>query len=130
MVPQTVVEVRMSSAEVNWWTFENSPFEERRFSNAWLLALATYGVGDIVTTIALLYFIPSFTEANPMVRFAIENFGGGGFLALKLLVFYACLGITIWAGLLAKDKLMFYGPPLVLALFGAVVTLFNLSLMF
>lgn len=120
----------MSTADVDWVTFENAPFEEDRFSAAWLLALATYGVGDIVTTIALLYFMPAFTEANPMVRFAIENFGGGGFLALKLLVFYACLGIAIWAGLLAKDKLMFYGPPLVLALFGAVVTLFNLSLMF
>lgn len=120
----------MSTAEVNWVTFENSPFGERRFSTAWLLALATYGVGDIVTTIALLYFVPAFTEANPVVRFAIESFGGGGFLALKLLVFYACLGIAIWAGLLAKDKLMFYGPPVVLALFGAVVTLFNLQLLF
>ena len=120
----------MSTAEVNWVTFENAPFAERSFSNAWLLALATYGVGDIVTTIALLYFMPAFTEANPMVRFAIESFGGGGFLALKLLVFYACLGITIWAGLLAKDKLMFYGPPLALAVFGTATTLFNLSLMF
>ena len=120
----------MSTAEINWFTFENAPFAERSFSNAWLLALATYGVGDVVTTIALLYFVPEFTEANPVVRFAIESFGGGGFLALKLLVFYACLGIAIWAGLMAKDKLMFYGPPMVLAAFGALVTIFNLTLLF
>lgn len=121
----------MSTADgpVNWVTFENAPFSSDSFSNVWLAALATYGVGDVVTTIALIYFVPLTTEANPVIRVAIETFGGGGFLALKLLVFYGCIAISIWAGLLVKDRLMFYGPPLVLAVFGGVTTLFNLALM-
>lgn len=130
MTPCRILLARMSTAEVNWVTFENAPFGERRFSNVWLLALATYGVGDVVTTIAMLYFVPALTEANPVVRFAIDTFGVGGFLALKLLVMYACLGIAIWAGLQARDRLMFYGPPVVLAVFGAFATLFNLHLLF
>lgn len=115
--------------EVNWFTFENAAFSPGSFRAAWLLALASYGVGDVVTTIALVYFVPLATEANPAVRFAIESFGGGGFLALKLLVFYLCIGISLWGGLLDSDRLLFYGPPVVLAVFGAITTLFNLAVM-
>jgi len=119
----------MSTADVNWFTFENAPFSRESFATVWLLALATYGVGDVVTTIAMVYFVPATTEANPVVRTAITTFGGGGFLALKLLVFYACIGVSLRAGLLDRDKLLFYGPPLVLAAVGAVTTAFNLALM-
>jgi hypothetical protein len=120
----------MATADVNWFTFENAPFSTDWFNTAWLAALATYGVGDVVTTIALVYFVPLTTEANPAVRVAIETFGGGGFLALKLLVFYLCIAISLWGGLLDRDRLLFYGPPLILAVFGAATTVLNLALMF
>ncbi|MBV0901877.1 hypothetical protein [Haloarcula salina] len=120
----------MASAEANWLTLEGSSFSERSFSGAWLLALGTYGVGDIVTTIAIVYFVPMFTEANPAVRWAIESFGGGGFLALKLLVIYCCIGVSIWGGVLDEDPLLYYGPPALLTAMGLAVTWLNLGLLF
>ena len=119
----------METVEANWLTLEHSPFDIDSFSSVWLVAAATYGVGDVVTTIAIIWFMPFFTEANPLIQFAVEIFGGGGFLALKLLVFYAVLGISLWAGVPERDRLMFYGPPLVLAVVGAATTLHNLNLM-
>ena len=56
--------------------------------------------------------------------------GGGGFLGLKLLVFYCCIGISIWGGVLDEDPLLDYGPPVVLTLMGAAVTGLNLGLLF
>ncbi len=120
----------MATADPDWLTFEGSRFSSTGFSRAWLLALGTYGVGDVVTTIALVYFTRSFTEANPAIRFAIETFGGGGFLGLKLLVIYCCLGISLWGGVLDDDPWLFYGPPAVLTLFGLAVTGTNLTLLF
>lgn len=119
----------MSTVEADWLTLERSPFDLDSFSTVWLLAAATYGVGDVVTTIAIVWFSPIYAEANPLIRFAVELFGGGGFLALKLLVFYAVLMISLWAGVPEKDRLMFYGPPLVLSAVGAFTTVHNLLLM-
>jgi hypothetical protein len=118
----------MATAEANWLWFDDTRFDESSFSSVWLLALGTYGVGDIVTTIALVYFVPLFTEANPVIRFAIETFGGGGFLGLKLLVFYAAIGVSLWAGKEVDDPLLFYGPPLALAVVGLWTTFHNLNL--
>jgi hypothetical protein len=118
----------MEAAEANWLTLEHSPFDVDSLWTVWLVALATYGVGDVVTTIAIVWFLPLYTEANPLIQFAVEIFGGGGFLALKLLVFYAVLGISLWAGVPERDRLMFYGPPLVLAAVGVFVTGHNLVL--
>lgn len=120
----------MEAAEADWLTLERSPFDVDSLWTVWLVALATYGVGDVVTTIAIVWFMPLYAEANPVIQFAVELFGGGGFLALKLLVFYAVLGISLWAGVPERDRLMFYGPPLVLAAVGVLVTGNNLALMF
>jgi len=120
----------MATARPEWLHLDGSPFEEDSFRNAWLLALATYGVGDIVTTITIAYFSRIHVEANPIVNLSIDLFGGGGFLAMKLLVFYLCLGISIWAGRLEDDRLLFYGPPIFLALVGTVITGINLGLLF
>lgn len=120
----------MATAESDWLTLENTPFDEVSFSRVWLLAVATYGVGDVVTTIALVYFSDVHTEANPVIRQAIIAFGGGGFLGLKLLVIYACIGVSLWAGLSDEDRLMFYGPPVLLAGIGLYTTVHNLGLLF
>ncbi|MFC7142566.1 hypothetical protein ACFQMA_22360 [Halosimplex aquaticum] len=120
----------MATADADWLTLDRTPFDEVSFSRVWLLALATYGVGDIVTTIALVYFSPLTTEANPVIRQAIMAFGGGGFLALKLLVIYACIGISLWAGVGDDDRLMFYAPPLLLTAVGTYTTVHNLGILF
>jgi hypothetical protein len=119
----------METVEANWWTFEGVSFTPESFSRAWLVALAAYGVGDVVTSIALIWFSPLYVEANPVIAEAIGLFGGGGFLALKLLVFYACIGISLWGGVLDDDPLLFYGPPVALGLFGLFTTAHNLLLM-
>ncbi|WP_459191330.1 hypothetical protein [Halosimplex sp. J119] len=120
----------MATAAPDWYTFDRSSFDKVSFSRVWLLALTTYGVGDVVTTIALVYFSPLHTEANPLIRQAIMAFGGGGFLGLKLLVFYGCIGVSLWAGVADDDGLMFYAPPLVLAAVGLYVTVHNLGILF
>lgn len=115
--------------DADWLTLEGVSFDKERFALVWLMALATYGVGDLVTSIALIWFSPLYVEANPLIAWAISLFGGGGFLALKLWVFYLAIGISIWAGVLCEDRLLFYGPPIVLTIFGIVTTAFNLHLM-
>jgi hypothetical protein len=119
----------MATADHSWLTFEGVPFREDRFTAAWLLALAAYGVGDVVTTIGLVWFSPLHVEANPVIAGAIGLFGGGGFLGLKLLVFYAALGVSLWGGLPDEDAVLFYGPPLVLMGFGLLTTAINVSLL-
>lgn len=111
----------------SWLTFDRVSFDEQSFVHVWLLALATYGVGDVVTTIGLVYFSPVHVEANPVIAEAIALFGGGGFLALKLLVFYFCLGISLSA-LADEDRLVFYGPPLALTVLGIAATAHNVLL--
>lgn len=119
----------MSTADTDWLSFEGSSFTVNSFSRLWILATITYGLGDVVTTIALVYFSPVHTEANPLIRAAIKMFGGGGFLGVKLLVIYACLGISLWAGKQADDWLMFYTPPVLLAVVGIYMTVHNLALL-
>ncbi|MFB6074707.1 MAG: hypothetical protein ABEJ89_06815 [Haloarculaceae archaeon] len=120
----------MATSEATWLTLDGTPFEVESFSRAWLLAAATYGVGDVVTTIAIVYFTPLYTEANPVIRSAIQAFGGGGFLAMKLLVFYACFAVSLAWGTRDEDPLLFYGPPVALTVAGVVVTALNLGLLF
>jgi len=119
----------MSTADANWLTLESSAFSEASFTRVWLLALATYGVGDVVTTIALVWFTPNYVEANPVVSMAIAALGGGGFLGLKLVAFYACIGIAIWGGVLDDDPFLFYLPPVVLTLIGTMTTVMNMRLL-
>ena len=48
----------------------------REFYWLWIAATATYGVGDIVSTIAFLEYVPTVGEANPVV--ALDSFGSSG----------------------------------------------------
>ncbi|MDS0292806.1 hypothetical protein [Halogeometricum luteum] len=109
-------------------TLEGTPFAEGEFSRLWLLAAATYGVGDVVTTIALIYFSASVDEANVLVRFAVESSGQVGLVGLKLAVLLACIGISL-AAANDEDAFSYYLPPVVLSVVGAFVTAYNVRLL-
>lgn len=119
----------MSFAGENWLSLDDTAFTAESFSWAWLFALAAYGVGDVVTTIGLVWFSPYHVEANPVIAFAISLFGGGGYLALKLLVFYACIAVSVWGAVRDDDPLLFYGPPTALVVFGLLTTVHNVGLL-
>jgi hypothetical protein len=105
----------------------DSRFDSQRFVHLWLIALATYGVGDIVTTITLLWFTDRVNELNTVVLFAVETYGLPGFVALKLVAFGVALGVSL-LGAATDDRFLYYLPPVVLSLVGGFVTAFNLRL--
>lgn len=111
--------------------FDGTAFEGHadEFYWLWILAATTYGVGDVVTTLALLYFDSGVREANALVRFAVDSFGLAGLVGLKLGVFFLCLGVQVYAIADTDDPVVVYAPPAVLAAFGAFTTAFNVRLM-
>jgi hypothetical protein len=109
-------------------SLEETPFDPTEFSRLWFLSALTYGVGDIVTTLALVGYDPLVNEGNALLRAAIETFGLWGLIGLKLLAFAFCLGISL-RGARDADSALFYGPPAMLALVGAFTTAYNLRLL-
>jgi len=95
----------------------------------WIVATSTYGVGDVVTTIALLSFDASVAEANALVRVAVDTLGLGGLVGLKIGVILLCLGVQVSAVADTDDPVVVYAPPAVLAVFGGFTTAFNLRLL-
>ena len=106
----------------------DTPFSETEFTRLWTLAAATYGAGDIVTTLAVIRFTDRVTEANPLVRVAVVEYGEAGLIPLKLAVFLVCLGVSLSAAR-AGDGWGYYLPPTVLAVAGAFTTALNLRLL-
>lgn len=111
-----------------WLTLDGTPFTHREFSRLWLAATATYGVGDVVTTIAVLQFTARVDEANPLLGTAVDHLGRAGLVGLKLAVFLLCLGVSVDAAH-RRDSLLFYFPPVTLSAFGIVLTVHNLRLL-
>jgi hypothetical protein len=111
-----------------WTSLRNTAVDRAEFTRLWLVASATYGVGDVVTTIALLEFSTTVREANAIVRASVDLFGQPGFVALKIAVFLACIFISV-NGANTEDRLLYYLPPVVLALFGAFTTSLNIRLL-
>lgn len=108
------------------------PIYDRRpdeFYWLWIVAAATYGVGDVVSTVALVYFVPHLSEANPLVRLAMDTLGLWGLVAAKLAAFLVMVGIS-YLGARDGDALVYYFPPVLLALVGSGVTAVNLRLLF
>lgn len=97
----------------------------RLFYALWLLALVTYGVADMWTTLAIIE-TPGLFEANPVVRATIAGFGGAGFAALKFSVL--AVGI-VYSADVARDDGSWYLPPALLAGVGTVVVVHNLGLL-
>lgn len=104
-----------------------SLFKERAFSRLWLIPLATYGVGDIITTITLLWFTDKVNEFNAVILFVVDAFGLPGFVALKLLAFGVGIGVSV-LGAHWDDWVLYYFPPAVLSVIGTFVTAINLQL--
>jgi hypothetical protein len=93
----------------------------------WGVAAATYGVGDVLTTIVLVYLIPGLGEANPFVHWGLEAFGIPGLVGLKLGVFGIGLYVS-WLGIRHRDRTMYYAPPVVMTCVGLGATTVNLGL--
>jgi hypothetical protein len=109
-------------------SLDATPYDPGEFSSLWVVATTTYGVGDVVTTVALVGFSESVSEANALLRSAIDVFGLWGLVGFKLLAFFVCLGISL-VGAHDADDLLYYGPPVVLSLVGAFTTAYNLRLL-
>ncbi|MFC7228061.1 hypothetical protein N0B31_11670 [Salinirubellus salinus] len=102
---------------------------EQEFYWLWIIATATYGVGDTVTTIAIVQFSPTVREANVLVRAVVETFGNGGLAGLKIAVLLFCIGLSLAALRGTEDRISYYAPPVVLAVVGAFTTVYNLRLL-
>lgn len=73
--------------------------------------------------------VPAVAEGNALLRIAFETFGTSGLVGLKLAIFACCFTVSIWGGR-ADDRLLFYTPPMALAVIGAFTTVYNLRLFF
>lgn len=111
-----------------WFSLAETPFESGEFSQLWFLATVTYGVGDIVTTLALISYSARIREANVLVATAVDWLGEFGLVGVKLAVFGACLAISL-SSARAGDRLGYYLPPVVLSFVGALTTALNLRLL-
>jgi len=100
----------------------------REFYTLWIAATTTYGVGDIVSTIAFLQYVPEVDEANPVVAAAIDAFGLAGLVGLKIAVYLVMLWISVH-GAREGDGLLYYFPPVLLTLVGLFLTTTNVWLM-
>jgi hypothetical protein len=98
------------------------------FRRAWAVAAATYGVGDVVTTLAIVQFVPGLVEANPLVSAAMDAYGTPGLVAVKLGVFLAAIAISV-DGVRADDRFTCHAPPAALAVVGVGTTAYNLLLL-
>ena len=95
----------------------------------WFLAALTYGAGDTVTSIAILGFNPSVSEANVLIRLLVSRLGFGGLVGLKLAVFSCCLLLSDTPDSLNRGPIGYYAPPIVLTLVGAFTTAYNAHLL-
>lgn len=94
----------------------------------WIAATATYGVGDIVSTIAFLEYVPTIDEANPVVVLVLGEFGLAGLVGLKIAVYLVMLWISV-EGAREGDGLLYYFPPVLLTLTGTYLTASNVRLL-
>jgi len=89
-------------------------------SRLWAIAIATFGVGDLLTTVAFLTAELNH-EGNPLAVAAIDHFGLWVLIPWKFAVFAAFVGLYR----LAPESTR-VGVPLGLALFGSLLTGWNI----
>jgi len=101
---------------------------EQEFYWLWIFATTAYGVGDILTTLTILSADTGVAEGNVVISYLFAVLGHPGFIALKLLVFFGALAVSVTAAEYWQDRHLYYGPPLILAVLGTLVTANNLHL--
>lgn len=113
----------------DWWSLDGTRTTTQEFYWLWIAATTAYGVGDIVTTIALVQFTTHLVEANPLVAYAFGTHGLPGLIGIKLGAFFACLAISIIAIRSWDDRSLYALPPIVLSIVGLATTVHNIRLM-
>ena len=110
---------------------DGSPFDAGEFTALWLLSALTYGAGDVLTTLTLHYRSTAVVEGNPLVRHALTTLGPTGPVLIKLAVIVGCLAVSIRAVGIGDrgDPVLYYAPPVALALVGTFATAYNLRLL-
>ncbi|MFB6271063.1 MAG: hypothetical protein ABEH83_14050 [Halobacterium sp.] len=103
--------------------------DENEFYWLWIAATTAYGVGDVVTTVALVFYAPHVQEGNPLVAAAVDSLGLAGLVALKLAVFLGCLALSVYAMHAWRDRTLYAFPPLLLAALGTLLTAVNVRLL-
>lgn len=98
------------------------------FARLWLIATATYVVGDSVTTLAIVQHSQTVAEGNVAMAAAIDSFGEAGLIGLKLVAMLFGLGVSIYATR-DHDRMLYYTPPVFLAMVGAFATAYNIRLL-
>lgn len=103
-------------------------YSTEEFARLWLIATATYVVGDSVTTLAIINYAPAVTEGNAAMAAAVATFGEAGLIGLKLGAMLFGIAVSLYATR-ESDRLLYYTPPVFLAVAGAFATAFNLRLL-
>lgn len=94
----------------------------------WVIALLTYGVGDGLSTIAIIS-TPGVVETNVLIRWLVDVYGHAGLVGLKITVFIVCLGVSLYGGRIERDAILYYAPMVLLAVVGAFTTAVNIGLL-
>ena len=99
------------------------------FYGLWFLAAATYGFGDIVSTLLAVVTSPGIVESNPIVAGVLANYGIPGFLVVKFAILLVLVWISV-GGARDGDRFTYYWPPIVATLLGTGLTGWNLWLLY
>jgi hypothetical protein len=94
----------------------------------WGIALLTYGVGDGLSTIAILS-TPGVVETNVLIRWLVGMYGHAGLIGLKLTVFFVCLGVSLYGSRIERDAVLYYAPMVLLTVVGVFTTAVNIGLL-
>ena len=86
----------------------------------WLLAIATYGVGDLATTYFALNRVPPLTEINPIVGLF------GNFLNFFIAKVVIIIGIFLVSYLTLDKKSEAYSVPSAITVFGVILGINNM----
>ncbi|WP_254822324.1 hypothetical protein [Haloglomus halophilum] len=103
-------------------------FCTEEFARLWLIATATYVVGDSVTTLAIVNHSQTVAEGNVAMATAIDAFGEAGLIGLKLVAMLFGIAVSIYATR-DHDRMLYYTPPVFLAVVGAFATAYNIRLL-
>jgi hypothetical protein len=100
----------------------------KEFYFLWFAASLTYGLGDMLTT-SMVLVTPRVGEANPFVAVLLKQFGFGGFVGAKLVIFGLLIVISVKSGI-KHERFAYYAPPVFAILVGTGLTLWNLKAIF